>query len=220
MVVCKAFQKHLPPLITEITYSSPVLSQQSFERLASTFTNLETFIVYQNQCGYDPPVLDWSKVWLPHLQHLDLNYCPMKSIEFNQANTPSLEKLCISHNGVTADAFKLDLPKLQGLSFENTCVSVQAACQQFLLSMPYLPTALSVQSDCCTNVHAVDLSAYCYPTMAADSIIADSCSSRMEPNLAHLFLPAQSWITLRATNFGALTRSARRCTSQSAPATN
>ena len=124
MFVCKAFKQLLSPLITEITYSEPVLDQLSLERLANTFTNLKCFIVYQE---YDDhlPLLDWSAVCLPHLEHLDLNYCPLQSIEFNSANTPSLQTLCLSHQRNDIQSLKLDLTSLKTLSCSFIQVSVQ-----------------------------------------------------------------------------------------------
>ena len=85
LLVCKAFKDFLPPLIKQIHYSSPDLTQKSFERLATTFANVEQLSVLQ---GYDDdlPMLDWSKVRLPPLRSLSLACCPVKSIEFNQTN--------------------------------------------------------------------------------------------------------------------------------------
>ena len=45
------------------------------------------------------PVVDWSQVVMPHLQHLDLNYCLLDSIEFNTTNTPNLRLLGLEHPG-------------------------------------------------------------------------------------------------------------------------
>ncbi len=123
LLVCKAFKDFLPPLIKEIYYSSPHLTQKSFERLATTFANLEKLSIHQKYDD-DLPMLDWSKVRLPLLRDLSLSCCPVKSIEFNQMNTPLLESLYIENQGPEAAAkFKLDLPHLQTANFEHTHVS-------------------------------------------------------------------------------------------------
>ena len=123
LLVCKAFKDFLPPLIKQIHYSSPNLSQKSFERLATTFANVENLSIHQ-EYDDDLPMLDWSKVRLPLLRYLSLACCPVQSIEFNQINTPLLESLYIENQGPEAAAkFKLDLPHLQTINFEHTHVS-------------------------------------------------------------------------------------------------
>ena len=95
LLVCKAFKDFLPPVIKEIHYSKPHLSQKSFERLATTFESLKKLSIHQ-EYDDDLPMLDWSKVRLPFLRDLLLACCPVKSIEFNQMNqmtTPLLESL-------------------------------------------------------------------------------------------------------------------------------
>lgn len=122
LLVCKAFKDFLPPLIKEINYSEPHLTQKSFERLATTFANLEKLSIHQ-EYDDDLPMLDWSKVRLPLLRDLLLACCPVMSIEFNQINTPSLESLHIENQGPeAAEKFKLDLPHLQSATFEHTQV--------------------------------------------------------------------------------------------------
>ena len=121
LLVCKAFKDFLPPLIKQIHYSSPDLTQKSFERLATTFANVEQLSVHQ-EYDDDLPMLDWSKVRLPLLRSLSLACCPIKSIEFNQTNTFLLESLYIENQGEAAAKFKLDLPHLQSVNFEHVQV--------------------------------------------------------------------------------------------------
>ena len=120
LLVCKAFKNFLPPLIKQIHYSSPNLTQKSFERLATTFANVENLSIHQKYDD-DLPMLDWSQVRLPRLRDLSLACCPVKAIEFNQINTPLLESLYIENQA--AEKFKLDLPHLQTANFEHTHVS-------------------------------------------------------------------------------------------------
>lgn len=120
LLVCKAFKNFLPPLIKQIHYSSPNLTQKSFEHLAATFANVEKLSIHQ-EYDDDLPMLDWSTVRLPLLRYLSLACCPVKSIEFNQINTPVLESLYIENQGPEAAAkFELDLPHLQIANFEHT----------------------------------------------------------------------------------------------------
>ncbi len=76
LLVCKTFGKILPPLVKDITLSSPVLDQAFLQSLAFKFPNLESFIVYQEYNDNNPGV-DWSQVVMPHLQHLDLKLLPI-----------------------------------------------------------------------------------------------------------------------------------------------
>ncbi len=121
LLVCKAFKDFLPPLIKQLHYSSPDLTQKSFERLATTFANVEQLSVHQ-EYDDDLPMLDWSKVRLPLLRSLSLACCPVKSIKFNQTNTFLLESLYIENQGEAAAKFKLDLPHLQSVNFEHVQV--------------------------------------------------------------------------------------------------
>ena len=121
LLVCKAFKDFLPPLIKQIHYSSPDLTQKSFERLATTFANVEQLSIHQ-EYDDDLPMLDWSKVRLALLRSLSLACCPVKSIEFNQTNTFLLESLYIENQGEAAAKFKLDLPHLQSVNFEHVQV--------------------------------------------------------------------------------------------------
>ena len=142
LLVCKTFGKIRPPLIKDITLSSPVLVQAFVESLAFRFPNLESFIVYQ-EYNDSNPVVDWSQVVMPHLQHLDLNYCPLNSIEFNTTNTPKLKLLGLEHSGHDVCKFDLALPHLETLSFRFTTVSQQSlsflACTMDLLMTCFVP---------------------------------------------------------------------------------
>lgn len=123
MLVCKAFKDLLPPLIQSIHYSGPVLNQKSFERFAKTFNHVQSLEIHQE---YDDNLakLDWSRVSLPRLRDLTLACCPVKSIEFDQTNTPLLEHLSIENQGPEAAAcFKLNLPNLESIDFEYVNVS-------------------------------------------------------------------------------------------------
>ncbi len=148
LLVCKTFGKILPPLVKDITLSSPVLDQGLLSSLAFRFPNLESFIVYQE---YDDnnSVVDWSQVVMPHLQHLDLNYSPLDSIEFNTTNTPNLRLLGLEHPGQGVCKFDLALPHLESLSFRFTTV-----CQQSLsfiaCTVDHLTMLLCVG---CTGLH-------------------------------------------------------------------
>ena len=144
LLVCKTFGKILPPLIKDITLSSPVLDQAFVESLAFRFPNLENFMVYQ-EYNDSNPLVDWSQVVMPHLQHLDLNYCPLNSIEFNTTNTPKLRLLGLEHSGQDVCKFGLALPHLEILSFRFTTVSQQSlsffACTMDLLMTCFVPAA-------------------------------------------------------------------------------
>jgi len=95
------------------------------ESLAFRFPNLEGLTVYHE---YDDnnPVVDWSQVVMPHLQHLDLNYCPLDSIEFDTTNTPNLKRLSLENPGQDVCKFDLALLQLKSLSFRFTTVSQQS----------------------------------------------------------------------------------------------
>ncbi len=125
LLVCKTFGKSLPPLIKDVTLSLPVLDQTYVESLAFRFPNLEGLTVYHE---YDDnnPVVDWSQVVMPHLQHLDLNYCPLDSIEFDTTNTPNLKRLSLENPGQDVCKFDLALLQLKSLSFRFTTVSRQS----------------------------------------------------------------------------------------------
>ena len=90
MLVCKAFEKLLPPLVKEITLSSPEYSRSDTkvshildqDLLAHKFHSITSLTIYQEHDDHNP-VVDWSQVVLPQLQQLDLNYCPLSSIEYN-----------------------------------------------------------------------------------------------------------------------------------------
>lgn len=127
LVVCKAFLQILPPMIRTISCSSPAFTQHSFEAFCNRYQGLASLdIELEYDEGLD--ILDWTKVSLPCLRDLNLSCCPIKSIEFNQSNTPSLESLSISNQGPEdAAEFKLDLPHLTSLSFEFTHVSLRLA---------------------------------------------------------------------------------------------
>ena len=72
---------------------------------------MKSLIIYQENDDYNP-VVDWSQVCLPQLQQLDLNYCPLGSVEFNMSNTPALKCLSVEHAGHDAQNSSLELPDL------------------------------------------------------------------------------------------------------------
>ena len=122
MLVCKMFYTLLPPLITSVDYTSPALTQQSLERFAKRFPNLVDLDI---SLEYDDnqEEVDWSRVSLPKLNTLRISCCPLKSIEFNQNNTPQLEILSLSNS--KGARFNLDLPMLSSIDIEHTQVPTQ-----------------------------------------------------------------------------------------------
>lgn len=133
MLVCKTFEKLLPPLVKEITLFSSeisrsdtkishILDQDLLSDLAHKFHSITSLTIYQEYDDHNP-VVDWSQVVLPHLQQLDLNYCPLSSIDFNMSNTPALKSLGIEHAGHDAQNFRVELPDLVKLYFRFATVS-------------------------------------------------------------------------------------------------
>ena len=115
LIVCKAFLEILPPLFKTIHYYSPAFSHQSFEAFSGRFTSLQCLYI-NLEYNEDLDMLDWTSVSLPNLQHLSLSCCPIRSIEFNQNNTPSLQSLSISNQGPEdAAEIKINLPHLTSM---------------------------------------------------------------------------------------------------------
>ena len=77
----------------------------------------------------DTAPLDWKDVHLPNLQNLRLNSCPLHSVVFTEANTPSLFSLSIENQGPAAEGFNLSLPKLIDIDIQHA--------QVMLLPAPY-----------------------------------------------------------------------------------
>ena len=122
MLVCKMFCTLLPPLITSIDYTSPALTQQSFEQLATKFPNL-VYLDISLEYDDNQEEVDWSRVRLPELRTLRISCCPLKSIDFNQNNTPQLKHLSLSNS--RGARCNLDLPVLSSIDIEHTQVPTQ-----------------------------------------------------------------------------------------------
>lgn len=122
LLVCKMFCRIMPSLVKEIALSSPVLDPELLASLALKYSNLKTFLAYQDYDNYNP-VLDWSKIVWPHLQELDLNCSSVSSIEFKVANTPNLRALSLEHPGYDVRKFDLELPQLTNLLLRSVSIS-------------------------------------------------------------------------------------------------
>ena len=117
MVICKAF-KSLSTLIKSIHYTKPPFTQRSLEAFVKTFPNVEILDIRQE---YDEASerKDWSKLSLPQLRRLRIACCPLKTVEFKQANTPLLESLTIDTAGPhPADRLHLSLPHLDSVTLD------------------------------------------------------------------------------------------------------
>ena len=146
MVVCKTFKALLPSLITQIEYRVATITQRMIECLSRTFLNLKKLRLEQKDREGNE-LLEFSGVHLPELRCLRLSYCPLKSIEFNQTNTPQLQYLYIENAMDTAAGFELDLPKVKYLTFKHVNVSV--TCSALRPCIGSLAVDIVEHEDCC-----------------------------------------------------------------------
>ena len=123
-LVCKGFNKMLRLSIKKIHIRNPI-DQLSLESLANNYPNLAMLRLSRESCGSEP--LDWEKVHLPRLQHLRLFCCPLRSIVFTIANTPSLVSLSIENQKPAAKCFNVALPELTHMEIYNTQVTLLPA---------------------------------------------------------------------------------------------
>ena len=130
-LVCKNFDEMLRPLVKEICITKPI-AQSSLEMLAYTYSTLAVLYISLEYEDETEP-LGWENVHLPNLRDLRLSQCPLYSIVFTEANTPSLVRLSIENPGPAAENFNVSLPELTHMDIQHiqvmllpeTCGSVQ-----------------------------------------------------------------------------------------------
>ena len=133
-LVCKEFDEMLRLSIKRIRIRKPI-AQSSLESLAKTYTNLTVLRISLNRSEAGP--LDWEKVHLPRLQHLRLTCCPLHSVVFTEANTPSLVSLSIVNQKPAAKRFNVSLPELTHMNMYNAQVTpLPAACGSIHIADP------------------------------------------------------------------------------------
>ena len=115
-LVCKEFNEMLRLSIKKIRIRKPI-AQSSLDSLAKTYPNLAVLRISHDCTGTEP--LDWEIVHLSRLQHLPLVRCPLHSIVFTEANTPSLVSLSIEDQKPAAKRFKVSLPELTHMEMYN-----------------------------------------------------------------------------------------------------
>ena len=115
-LVCKKFNEMLRLSIKKNYIRKPI-AQSSLESLAKTYPNLAVLRISHACTGTEP--LDWEIVHLPRLQHLYVVCCPLHSIVFTEANTPSLVSLSIEDQKPAAKRFKVSLPELTHMDIYN-----------------------------------------------------------------------------------------------------
>ena len=154
-VVCKEFDEVLRLSIKKIHIRNPI-AQSSLESLAKTYPNLA--MLRLSPKGYETEPLDWEKVHLPRLQHLCLSCCPLLSIVFTVANTPSLISLSIEDQKPAAKRFNVALPELTHMEIYNAQVTlVPAPPRLYTACRPDMPCKEGPASDhgCMTTVLAL-----------------------------------------------------------------
>ena len=135
-LVCKEFDEWLRPLVKELCTRKPI-AQSSLELLANSYRNLAVlYISLEYEAETEP--LDWENVHLPNLRDLRLSYCPLHSIVFTEANTPSLVSLHIKVQEHAAEGFNVSLPELT----HGHPVCRGNACTYHVLLRPYGRSAL------------------------------------------------------------------------------
>lgn len=98
------------------------MSQEILADIASKYPKLESLDIcleYED----NPEEVDFSSVRFPVLKQLSLSAVGLRSLVFNQSNTPLLESLHLSNcMGENIYPFVLDLPELTRFSAEHTCL--------------------------------------------------------------------------------------------------
>ena len=129
-LVCKDFDEMLRLLVKEICSTKPI-AQSSLELLADTYPNLAVLYI-SLEYGDETEPLDWENVHLPNLRDLRLTQCPLHSIIFTEANTPSLVSLSIENPGPAAENFHVSLPELTHMDIQHIqvtlCLKPAALC--------------------------------------------------------------------------------------------
>ena len=121
-LVCKGFDEMLRLLVKKIRITKPV-AQSSLELLADTCPNLAVLYISLEYEDETEP-LDWENVHLPNLRDLRLSQCPLHSILFTEANTPSLVSLSIENPGPAAENFNVSLPELTHMDMQHIQVTL------------------------------------------------------------------------------------------------
>ena len=116
-LICKEFDGMLRLLVKEICIRKPI-AQSSLESLANTYPNLAVLhISLEYEDETEPLFLE--NVHLPNLRDLRLSCCPLHSIVFTEANTPSLVSLSIENQGPPAENFNVSLPELTHMDIQH-----------------------------------------------------------------------------------------------------
>ena len=111
-LVCKEFDATLRLLVKRLSIEKPI-AQSALGVLAKSYPNLAALHISPDYEDDETEPLDWEDVHLPSLQELRLIRCPLRSIVFTEANTPSLVRLCIGIQEHAAEGFNVSLPELR-----------------------------------------------------------------------------------------------------------
>ena len=127
-------------LVKEICITTPI-AQSSLEALANTYSNLAVLYIdleYEYEDEIRP--LDWENVHLPNLRDLRLTQCPLHSIIFTEASTPSLVSLSIENPGPAAENFNVSLPELTHMDIQHIQVTLSPeTCGSMWYRRPAMP---------------------------------------------------------------------------------